>query len=109
VLIADLSLHEDAIAWLESIKDNQSDAKVIFERTDVSKGLDLEKAFDMFAQKLGEVPYIVCAGAGIYEPVSSTSACHARTRIVNVLAHQISPATISGMIKLETIITTFST
>jgi 3-hydroxybutyrate dehydrogenase len=70
VLIADLGLHKDALAWLKSIEVDRSDVKVEFHKADVSKWAELEGCFDAFAEKIGGVPYIVCPGAGIYEPVS---------------------------------------
>jgi 3-hydroxybutyrate dehydrogenase len=73
VLIADLRLHTDATAWLKSIEAVESAVKVEFHKTDVSKWAELEGCFDAFAEKIGGVPYLVCPGAGIYEPVSCLS------------------------------------
>lgn len=69
VLIVDVALHRDAVAWIESIQGSKSKAKVIFHKSDVSKWAELDEAFDVFAHTFGGVPYIVCPGAGIYEPV----------------------------------------
>lgn len=66
----DVALHRDAVAWIESIHGQKSEAKVVFYKSDVSKWTDLDQAFDVFADNFGGVPYIVCPGAGIYEPVS---------------------------------------
>ncbi|KAJ9606671.1 hypothetical protein H2200_008679 [Cladophialophora chaetospira] len=68
VLIMDIGLHADAEAWIESIKDEKSAAKVVFHKSDVAQWIELEKVFDVFADNFGGVPYIVCPGAGIYEP-----------------------------------------
>ena len=70
VLIMDVGLHQDAVSWLDSIKDAPSSTKVEFYKSDVSKWTELEKVFDVYAERFGGVPYIVCPGAGIYEPVS---------------------------------------
>lgn len=68
----DITLHKDAVAWIDSISNAQtSEAKVVFYQSDVSKWAALEKVFDVFAAEFGGVPYIVCPGAGVYEPVSS--------------------------------------
>ena len=69
----DIGLHADAVAWTESIREKDSGAKVAFYKSDVSKWTELEKVFDVFADTFGGVPYIVCPGAGIYEPVSLSS------------------------------------
>ncbi len=69
----DVSLHGDAVTWMDSIKDKDSAAKVVFHKSDVSKWIELERVFDVFADVFGGVPYIVCPGAGIYEPVRSSS------------------------------------
>lgn len=71
VLIMDIALHKDAVAWIDSIsKDVSSKGKVVFYQSDVSKWKELENVFDVFDEKFGGVPYIVCPGAGVYEPVS---------------------------------------
>jgi 3-hydroxybutyrate dehydrogenase len=66
----DMALHKDAVTWIDSIEQSRSHTRVEFFKSDVSKWADLEKAFDVYAATFGGVPYIVCAGAGIYEPVS---------------------------------------
>jgi NAD(P)-dependent dehydrogenase (short-subunit alcohol dehydrogenase family) len=66
----DVALHKDAVAWIESITHEDSDARVVFYQSDVSKWKELDKVFDVFEMTFGGVPYIVCPGAGIYEPVS---------------------------------------
>ncbi|KAH0845711.1 NAD-dependent 15-hydroxyprostaglandin dehydrogenase [Fonsecaea pedrosoi] len=69
VLIMDIALHKDAVAWMDTISNPQpSEPKVIFYKSDVSKWSELEKVFDVFADTIGGVPYIVCPGAGVYEP-----------------------------------------
>ncbi|KAK5052605.1 hypothetical protein LTR84_002470 [Exophiala bonariae] len=68
VLIVDVALHRDAVAWIESIRGSSSKTKVVFHKSDASKWTKLDEAFDAFADTFGGVPYIVCPGAGIYEP-----------------------------------------
>jgi 3-hydroxybutyrate dehydrogenase len=70
-LIVDIGLHRDAVVWTESLP--HLETKVVFHKTDVSKWTELESAFDMYSRTFGDIPYIVCAGAGIYEPVSTWS------------------------------------
>ncbi|KAL2216618.1 hypothetical protein M432DRAFT_524981, partial [Thermoascus aurantiacus ATCC 26904] len=73
VLICDLRLHRDAIAWLESIrdgnKDAQSSARVVFHKTDVTDWKPLEETFEVYKREFGGVPYVVCPGGRVYEPV----------------------------------------
>jgi len=73
VLIADLALHREAVPWVESIqKDQSNDAqgpKVVFHKIDVTDWKQLEDVFNVYDREIGGIPYIVCPGAGIYEPV----------------------------------------
>lgn len=67
----DVALHKSAVDWIDSIsKDPSPKAKAVFYKSDVSKWTELEKVFDVFEETFGGVPYIVCPGAGVYEPVS---------------------------------------
>ncbi|KIW33871.1 uncharacterized protein PV07_00686 [Cladophialophora immunda] len=76
VLICDLSLHREAIAWLDTIQKNATGPwkresggpSVAFRRTDVSQWNELEIAFQHYAEIFGGVPDILCPGAGVYEP-----------------------------------------
>ena len=70
ILIADIRLHQSATDWLETLpKTDESSPRVAFQKTDVTKWSDLEATFDVYAQTFGGVPYVVCPGAGLYEPV----------------------------------------
>jgi NAD(P)-dependent dehydrogenase (short-subunit alcohol dehydrogenase family) len=42
----------------------------VFKRTDVVKWAELDEMFDAAEREFGEID-IVCAGAGVYEPVGS--------------------------------------
>ncbi|KAJ9644388.1 hypothetical protein H2204_001740 [Knufia peltigerae] len=73
VLICDLTLHREAQAWIDTLKQDQNDnsessPRIAFTKTDVSDWPQLEKAFDTYEKEFGGVPYVVCPGAGIYEP-----------------------------------------
>ncbi|OQU93811.1 hypothetical protein CLAIMM_00278 [Cladophialophora immunda] len=81
VLICDLALHREAVAWLDTIhqKDISDDTtqqttppsgpRVAFLKTDVSDWKQLEAAFEGYAREFGGgVPDVVCPGAGVYEP-----------------------------------------
>lgn len=41
-----------------------------FYKADASDWGQLEASFDVYDREVGGVPYIVCPGAGLYEPVS---------------------------------------
>lgn len=95
MLICDLGLHREAQLWLDSLKDAVADAhtagvingtgnskhdgdgaeqpapRVVFNKTDVSDWKQLEAAFDVYEKEFGGVPYVLCPGAGVYEPVRS--------------------------------------
>jgi 3-hydroxybutyrate dehydrogenase len=66
VLIADLGLTDEATGWISSLP--STSPAVEFQRTDVTKWLQLEAAFDACIEKFGEDPDIVVPGAGIFEP-----------------------------------------
>ena len=71
VLIADLKLHKSASQWLNTLSNNSGGApRVTFQKTDVTKWSDLEMVFDIYHEAFGGAPYLVCPGAGLYEPVS---------------------------------------
>ncbi len=72
----DVALHKDAVAWIDSVSSGNSGARVVFYQSDVSNWRELEKVFDVFDLTFGGVPYIVCPGAGVYEPVSDTCEYH---------------------------------
>ena len=67
----DVGLHRDAVVWLDEIKssDQSPEAQVDFYQASVTDWAELENVFDEYAERIGGVPYLVCPGAGIYEPV----------------------------------------
>lgn len=67
-VIVDIGLHPTATQWLESLP-KDSTTKVHFHKADVSDWKVLENAFDVYDKLIGGIPFIVCPGAGIYEPV----------------------------------------
>jgi NAD(P)-dependent dehydrogenase (short-subunit alcohol dehydrogenase family) len=84
VLICDLGLHREAQTWLETLTTNNDNndknngdepplppppPRVVFNKTDVSDWKQLEAAFDVYEKEFGGVPYVLCPGAGVYEPV----------------------------------------
>ncbi|KAJ9504199.1 hypothetical protein LTR99_005871 [Exophiala xenobiotica] len=83
VLICDLGLHREAQTWLETLTTNSDNndknngdepppppppPRVVFNKTDVSDWKQLEAAFDVYEKEFGGVPYVLCPGAGVYEP-----------------------------------------
>lgn len=68
VLIADLGLQADAEDLVNKTKDAK--VKAVFAKTDVTKWDQIGHAFDEAVSTLGRLD-IVCAGAGIFEPVCS--------------------------------------
>ncbi|KIX03819.1 uncharacterized protein Z518_07372 [Rhinocladiella mackenziei CBS 650.93] len=72
VLICDLSLHREAVQWLESLStatpNGSAAPRVVFQKTDVTDWKQLDEAFDAYAREFGGVPSILCPGAGVYEP-----------------------------------------
>lgn len=72
-MICDLALHREAQAWLDTLNQDSTTStqnpRVVFTKTDVSDWSQLEKAFDTYDKEFGGVPYVLCPGAGIYEPV----------------------------------------
>lgn len=84
MLISDLALHRDAKAWIDSLntttsKDNTP--RIVFQRTDVSEWKQLEEVFDIFEREFGELPDLICPGAGIYEPVCHKCGCLSANKI----------------------------
>lgn len=70
VLIADVALRPECEDFLRTTPADGPN-RVVFHRTDVTNWSQLEQAFDVAEALFKETPDIVCAGAGIYEPVSS--------------------------------------
>ncbi|EEP78913.1 conserved hypothetical protein [Uncinocarpus reesii 1704] len=68
-VLADLALRPEAKALVE--KYSTSDPRAIFQPTDVTDWVQLEKLFEVAAGQFGEID-IVCPGAGVYEPRSSS-------------------------------------
>lgn len=64
MIIADLRLTADARKIVDS------DDKVIFQETDVTKWADLQRLIDTSVSTLGDIPDIFVACAGVFEPVS---------------------------------------
>jgi 3-hydroxybutyrate dehydrogenase len=76
VLICDIALHREATAWLDSIQggvtNGSASARVVFSKTDVTDWKQLDNAFVVYTEEFGGVPYVLCPGAGVYEPVRSS-------------------------------------
>ena len=68
----DLRLHKTAEEWLSTLP-KDSPTKVVFYKANVADWKELEAVFDFYSREIGGTPYLVCPGAGIYEPVST---CH---------------------------------
>lgn len=45
-----------------------SSSRAVFQRTDVTDWIQLERMFEVAEKEFGEID-IVCPGAGVYEPV----------------------------------------
>ena len=68
-LIADLALRPEAQVLVEKHSTRSgSSARAVFQKTDVTDWVQLERMFDVAEKEFGEVD-IVCPGAGIFEPV----------------------------------------
>ncbi|KAJ5165445.1 Short-chain dehydrogenase/reductase SDR [Penicillium coprophilum] len=65
VLIADLALRPEAQGLADKHKTGA--ARVIFQQTDVTDWVQLERMFEVAEREFGEID-IVCPGAGVYEP-----------------------------------------
>lgn len=66
MLIADLALRPEAKVLVE--KHSSSPGRAVFQKTDVSDWVQLERMFEVAEKEFGEID-IVCPGAGVYEPV----------------------------------------
>jgi len=70
VLIADLALRPEAQVVVDKYAaKSSSSARAVFQETDVTDWLQLERMFKVAEQEFGEID-IVCPGAGVFEPVS---------------------------------------
>ena len=76
VLFADLALRPEAQELVSNhANDSQSSAKAVFQKTDVRDWQHLERMFHVASRHLGGAD-IVCPGAGVFEPVrTSTARC----------------------------------
>jgi NAD(P)-dependent dehydrogenase (short-subunit alcohol dehydrogenase family) len=70
VLIADLGLRPEAQALVDQYASKSP--RAIFQKTDVTVWKQLEQMFEIAEKEFGEID-IVCPGAGVYEPVRSSS------------------------------------
>jgi 3-hydroxybutyrate dehydrogenase len=74
-LIADLALRPEAKELVEKHSaESGSSARAVFQQTDVSDWVQLERMFDVAEKEFGEID-IVCPGAGVYEPVRESTPC----------------------------------
>ncbi|KAJ4290272.1 hypothetical protein N0V90_010487 [Kalmusia sp. IMI 367209] len=64
VLIADLALRPEAQKLLDTYT---TSPKAVFQKTDVTDWMQLERMFDVARRQFGSVD-VVCPGAGIYDP-----------------------------------------
>lgn len=71
VMIADLCLRPESEALIKE-HSTESKARAIFQQTDVREWKQLDNMFDVATKEFGGAD-IVCPGAGVYEPVSSSS------------------------------------
>ncbi|KAF2093538.1 NAD(P)-binding protein, partial [Rhizodiscina lignyota] len=67
VLIMDLRVRHDCQAWMDSLPKN-GPTKVYFYKASVADWKELEAVFDVYKREIGGTPYLVCPGAGVYEP-----------------------------------------
>lgn len=65
----DVRLRHDAEEWINSLPKN-SPTKVFFYKASVADWKELEAVFDVYDREIGGTPYLVCPGAGVYEPAS---------------------------------------
>jgi NADP-dependent 3-hydroxy acid dehydrogenase YdfG len=69
VLIGDLALRPEALVVVDKYTTKSNDsARAVFQKTDVTDWLQLDKMFTVAEQEFGEID-IVCPGAGVFEPV----------------------------------------
>jgi len=71
VILADLALRPESQEFVDSASKEPNAPKAIFHRTDVTDWAQLEEVFDVAERECGNVPTVVCPGAGIYEPPSN--------------------------------------
>jgi len=69
VIIVDLALRPEAEELLN--ENRKGKARVVFQKTDVTNWEQLGAAFEVAIKEFGHLD-IVCPGAGIFEPVSSS-------------------------------------
>lgn len=69
-MIADIGLRPESEAFVKKAESSTDGPKVVFAKTDVTDWAQLERVFDVAEKEFGEVPDVICPGAGIYEPVS---------------------------------------
>jgi len=67
VVFADLALRPEAAAVVSKYSSTSSDAKAVFQKTDVTDWVQLDKMFEVAITHFGGAD-IVCPGAGVYEP-----------------------------------------
>ncbi|KAJ5108569.1 hypothetical protein N7456_005244 [Penicillium angulare] len=65
ILIADLALRPEAKVLVD--KHSSGSGRAVFQETDVTDWVQLERMFEVAEEEFGEVD-IVCPGAGVYEP-----------------------------------------
>lgn len=70
VVFADLTLRPEAQALVSQYTAENSSAKAIFQKTDVTDWEQLDKMFEVAISHFGGAD-IVCPGAGVFEPVRS--------------------------------------
>jgi 3-hydroxybutyrate dehydrogenase len=70
VVIADLTLRPESEALLSQYPLSSPGPKAVFQRTDVTDWLQMDKMFEVAIRHFGGAD-IVCPGAGVYEPVRS--------------------------------------
>lgn len=73
VVIADLTLRPESEALLAQYPLTSPGAKAVFQKTDVADWAQLDNMFEVAIEHFGSAD-IVCPGAGVYEPVSTTPA-----------------------------------
>lgn len=71
MLIADLRLRPENEALIDTLNNQAgpNGPRILFQETDVTNWKHLDRAFDRVEQEFGTTADLVCAGAGIYEPV----------------------------------------
>lgn len=71
-MIADLALRPEAREVVDKHTPPAVSSRAIFQETDVTDWAQLERMFEVAEREFGEID-IVCPGAGVYEPVRSSS------------------------------------